>query len=249
MLALIAALALLAPVIAGATYPAKVARTGQTTCYDASGNVIDCSGTGQDGDWLAGVPWPNPRFTVNGDDVTDGLTGLIWAKNANLIPSRDPAFDTDYDISSTWQLPNDGFVTWQHALDYVAKLNNENYLNHNDWRLPNVNELESLANAQLFNPALPQGHPFTNVWSEGHWSSTSRADGTVDAWIIRMGEGAVISGSKSSSYCSVWPVRSGQCGALGNSVICLPKTGQTLCYKDNGTEFNRNLLWDGQNIN
>ena len=66
-------------------FPAEVARTGQTACYDASGAVVACAGTGQDGDLLAGAPWPDPRFSSNGDGtVTDSLTGLVWAQNANL---------------------------------------------------------------------------------------------------------------------------------------------------------------------
>ena len=53
-------------------YPANVWRTGQTVCFDASGNAINCAGTGQDGDTLRGVAWPAPRFTDNGDGtVTD----------------------------------------------------------------------------------------------------------------------------------------------------------------------------------
>jgi hypothetical protein len=40
-------------------------QTGQTTCYNTEGNVIPCAGSGQDGDIRAGVPWPDPRFTVN----------------------------------------------------------------------------------------------------------------------------------------------------------------------------------------
>ena len=52
-------------------------RTGQTTCYDVAGGVIACTGTGQDGDKLAGVTWPSPRFTDNGNGMlTDQLTGL-----------------------------------------------------------------------------------------------------------------------------------------------------------------------------
>lgn len=42
-------------------------KTGQTTCYNTSGAVIACPGTGQDGDIQVGVPWPNPRFTVSTD--------------------------------------------------------------------------------------------------------------------------------------------------------------------------------------
>jgi hypothetical protein len=37
-------------------------QTGQTICYDTDGAVVTCSGTGQDGDTRAGLPWPNPRF-------------------------------------------------------------------------------------------------------------------------------------------------------------------------------------------
>ena len=39
-----------------------VKKTGQTTCYDESGET-SCSGTGQDGDLQKGVTWPNPRFS------------------------------------------------------------------------------------------------------------------------------------------------------------------------------------------
>ena len=64
----------------------NVARTGQTTCYDSDGNVIDCAGTGQDGDIQAGVAWPSPRFVDNGDGtITDMLTGLMWLKDAGCL--------------------------------------------------------------------------------------------------------------------------------------------------------------------
>jgi hypothetical protein len=200
--------------IAGA-YPAEVARTGQTTCYDAGGAVTACTGTGQDGDILAGAPWPNPRFVDNGDGtVLDNLTGLVWAQNANL--------------------PNQ-IRNWQQALDYVEGMNagtNPN-LGYTDWRLPNLVELESLVNVQVFSPALPQGNPFTNVQSGAYWSSTSNANGTSGAWGMGTTTGNFGSYTKTSgSY--VWPVRAGQCGSLGNSVICLPRTGQTTCYDTGG---------------
>ena len=104
--------------------------------------MIACAGTGQDGEIQAGVAWPNPRFTdIGNGTVTDNLTGLMWTKDGNVMASRDPGFDTDGDTL------NNGAVTWQHALDYVAKLNTEAYLGYTDWRLPNVIELESLVHA------------------------------------------------------------------------------------------------------
>ena len=60
--------------VAGCTpLKALVERTGQTT------SIV----TGDDGDIQAGVKFPVPRFTVNGDGtVTDNLTGLIWLQDA-----------------------------------------------------------------------------------------------------------------------------------------------------------------------
>ena len=102
-------------------------QTGQTTCYNTAGEIRDCNGTGQDGDIRAGVAWPDPRFTVSGDCVTDNLTGLMWVGNADL--------------------PG-GTRNWQDALNYVAAINSGSGLcGHNDWRLPNLNEMESLVHA------------------------------------------------------------------------------------------------------
>ena len=67
------------------TFFAPVGRTGQTTCWDEDGVVIDdCTGTGQDGEHQAGAAWPSPRFTDNlNGTVTDHLTGLIWMQDLN----------------------------------------------------------------------------------------------------------------------------------------------------------------------
>ncbi len=158
--------------------------TGQTTCYDSSGNVISCPNTGQDGDTLAGVTWPSPRFTDNlNGTVTDNLTGLVWLKNANCFPER----------------------TWSLALsDCNGLANGSCGLSDGSiaggWRLPNVNELESLVNAQQSNPATwlrTQG--FTNVQSYYYWSSTSYANLIFEAWVVHMNNGNVFSNFKAST--------------------------------------------------
>ena len=77
---------------------------------------------------MTGAAWPEPRFEESGDQaIVDKLTGLVWARDAN---------------------PAGGPKTWQESLDFIKTLNGDTYLGRSDWRLPNVNELESLVNIQ-----------------------------------------------------------------------------------------------------
>ena len=89
----------------------QLPKTGQTECWDTNGNLIPCTGTGQDGEIQAGVAWPDPRFTVtycdasgpcsdqgvdcDGNDstdvITDNLTGLMWARDGmGIFPGKLP---------------------------------------------------------------------------------------------------------------------------------------------------------------
>jgi hypothetical protein len=195
------------PVRSGASASLTLPRTGQTACYDAFDAPIACSGTGQDGELQTGVPWPLPRFQDNSlitsadPTITDKLTGLIWAKDANVMPTRNPGFDLDS--------ADDGWVTWQHALDFVKKLNTENYLGHSDWRLPNSNELDSLVHReQRGYYTWLSGQGFTNIPFYGHWSSSTYALTADRAWGV---DGDM--GSK-TGYGYVWPVRSGPTGSM-----------------------------------
>jgi len=193
------------PVRAGAqAQPAQTWKTGQTTCYDAERNVIDCAETGQDGDIQAGVDWPEPRFEDNGDGtITDHLTGLIWLKNANCAGSR---------------------MNWNDALTYCNNLANGSCILTDgsaagDWRLPNKKELLSLIDYSRYLPALPQWHLFDNVQSSYYyWSATTNATDTDYAWDFSMGLGHVSHGSKSGSN-YVWPVRTGQGGSPNDAIL------------------------------
>jgi len=129
-------------------------------------------------------------------------------------------------------------MNWEEANKFIEKLNNKNYCGYSDWRLPTIKELYSLIDETQHNPALPQGHPFTNIKSDWHWywSSSTLAYNTDSVWIVSIHYGHVNSISK-SSYLRVWPVRTGQCEAAGNS----PR------FIDNGdgtvTDKNTGLMW------
>jgi len=167
-----------------------VPKTGQTTSY----------ATGDDGDLEPGVTWPGTRFTESNGTVTDHLTGLIWLKNAN-VPSATR--------------------TWATALTDVAQLNTDGTMNGNsagdtsnggshqtDWRLPTVQELQSLIDYGQYSPALPTGHPFTGVQSSYYWSSTTYAGLTSYAWRVYLDRGYVRYYPKGYAH-YVWPVRGG----------------------------------------
>ena len=155
--------------------------TGQTECFNTRGEVIECAGTGQDPDISAGQPWPVPRFSRQGREITDHLTGLIW-----LDPGESAG----------------RAVSWQQALDTVQQLKG-----HSEWRLPNINELESLVDASAHSPALPEEHPFTDL-RDGYWSSTTSFFEPDWAYALYLKKGAVGVGFKPDSGFYVWPVRS-----------------------------------------
>jgi len=161
----------------------SVPKTGQTTKY----------ADGDDGDLQKGVAWPDPRFTDNGDGtITDNLTGLIWLKNANCFEGR----------------------SWANAISDANGLADGDCgltdgSSPGDWRLPNVRELQSLVDYGRYNPALPSGHPFTNVQSSVYWSSTTTASNTSSAWHVYFGAGFVLYDHKDNFYCYVWCVRGG----------------------------------------
>jgi len=175
-------------------YPAPIWKTGQTKCYDTLGTEISCTGTGQDSDIQAGVAWPEQRFMDYGDGtVIDSLTGLMWTKDANAP-------------GSAGCNPEDT-KTWQEALDYVACLNSNNYLGYTEWRLPNRKELHSLTDFTQYNPALPAGHPFINVYNTYYWVSTTHVTTTSNAYMVYTDSGSVLYGNKPYKEVHVWPVR------------------------------------------
>jgi hypothetical protein len=159
-----------------------LAATGQRRCFDADGSVIDPAGSGQDGELRLGTAWPEPRFTLEETAVLDRLTGLRWRQNTDLCA---------------------GPVSWQQALDAVRSFDRDS---REGWRLPTINELESLVDAEHSDPALPPGSPFTGL-REGYWSSTTSYFETDWAWVLYMIKGACGVGYKPDASFHVWPVR------------------------------------------
>lgn len=123
------------------------------------------------------------RFECGDLGVLDKETGLVWSRNANH-----------------------GSMNWEDATDYCTNV--VIAWAKKGWRLPTREELASLIEDGMTNPALPSGHPFQNVQNEFYWSSTTNANTPGLVWGVYMSNGLVISvGTAIGHY--VWPVRGG----------------------------------------
>ena len=160
--------------------------SGQTSCWNGSGVVIPCAGTGQDGDTQAGAPL---SYTDNGDGtITDHNTKLVWEKKSS-----------DGSIHDV----NAGYA-WANAFAvHIAGLNAANFAGHDDWRLPNVRELQSIANYENFNPSVSS--EFNTACMPGattvltgscttaaqYWASSTSARAPTFAWAVIFSDGLV----------------------------------------------------------
>lgn len=164
-----------------------VMKTGQRSCFNENGVAVDCQGTGQDGDIQSGIAHPDNRFVEESQVVHDRSTGLTWMKSADIC--KEP-------------------VTWTSALSLVSEMNAGKEFGYNDWRVPNVVELESLTDLGRHSPALPVDHPFDDV-RDYYWSATTSMYDADYAWVLYFIDGAVGVGYKPLSEFYLWPV-SGQ---------------------------------------
>jgi uncharacterized protein DUF1566 len=164
-----------APVAIGTPSAMGLPATGQTKCYDRSRAEVPCDGAdcpGQDGLYHAGCPMEG-RFVDNGDGtVTDNCTGLMWQRDTG---------DVNGDGRSDEQDNSD----WCGALSYCEDLV---LAGHDDWRLPNIRELESLVDFSRVNPSID---PIFGMLPLSCWSSTPLAGNPDFAWFVSFSRGTI----------------------------------------------------------
>ena len=170
---------------------------------NVSRGILPKPGNGELDTDETGCSWPPTRFIDNGDNtVLDIFTGLMWTKDAR----------------------KNGQFTRGVQMNYCEDLV---FAGYDDWRLPNVTELCSLANyakSKVMVWLNSSATPFVNV-NGNYWSSTGGSAGGY-IWDSQGGYSTTL-GHFEKFY--VWPVRLGINNAL--TPKCQPlATGNTNEY-------------------
>jgi len=135
---------------------------------------------------------PADRFTDNNNGtVTDQQTNLMWKQCPEGMSSNGANDCIDTRLT----------FNWQSALQRVETVNGGSSvlnLGYNDWRLPNIKELESIVERQCEDPAINL-NIFPRTVTGGYWSSTAYALPGAGAWQIYFLYGAVTTTGQSGN--------------------------------------------------
>ncbi len=119
-------------------------------------------------------------LVMGGEAILDKETGLVWEKSPSNLTKH-----------------------WAQAIEYCTdKIKG----GRKGWRLPSVEELESIIDPVQSGPALPLGHPFDNVQVDIYWTITTRALNAAHAHFVAMNNGYAGYYDKTQFYYA-WCVR------------------------------------------
>jgi hypothetical protein len=115
------------------------------------------------------------RFTLilDGAAAKDNQTGLIWEQEPDRI----------HDV-------------WDAS---VARCQTKEVGGQQGWRAPSIDELKTLIDASQHDPALPAGHPFSNIRSEIFWTATPHPTDDIVAWQVSFFSGEPVTDQKSGT--------------------------------------------------
>ena len=144
-----------------------------------------------------GVTIPDNRFTTNCDGTfSDHLTGLTWFVPFQLYLS----------------------YTWIDALLAISDYNTNGFGGYNDWRMPNIKELQSLIDYGQNQPTLTSN--LHVAWNGAPvWSSTTKSNDWHYKYAVNFLDGTTILENYESAH-PVLPVRGGHCSGPQPKIEC-----------------------------
>lgn len=196
---------------------------------------------------LASPTWAAPPFTVNANGtVTDSGTGLVWDQCS--YGQTGAACAGGAALNGTWI---SGMVASRSANVGV-------YKGYTDWRVPNKNELDSLAKIDSYTAGVPtiDTSAFPGTLLDYYWTSSTEVRSPFNAHIVGFHNGMTYVADKSSTAL-VRLVRGGQftdlLGPAADMSITLVDapdpvaTGASLTYTvtvtNNGPDTATSVAW------
>lgn len=145
----------------------------------------------------AGQSGTSNNFVDNNDGtVTDTATGLMWQKATQAGPPK----------------------SWESA---IADCESLSLANHDDWRLPDRNELLSLVDFSRYNSSIDPSF-FPDTVLSYYWTSTTCAAVNSYAWLVYFCHGNILIWDKSIAYAYARAVRAGKSGSGSGSLPFIP---------------------------
>ncbi len=169
---------------------ALLKQTGQIKSYDAGGLEITNGSLQDDGYYQKGISPSYTRDNLN-NIVTDNITGLQWQDDTDVLSIFKPWITSaNYDICIGQNGQNQNIATCADtsgdtAATYCSTLQLGGY---NNWRLPTIDELMYIVDNSKTLPAI-DNTVFQNVNLGIYWTSSTKAGGENNAWIVHFGNG------------------------------------------------------------
>ncbi len=156
-------------------------KSGQTTVYAAGDNGTNQTGAAR------GYTGPTAHGTYTGDyTTTDNATGLVWKTCTQGLSGATCATGTA--VTLTWANASADVANGCNALNSANSGNG--YAGLKTWRLPTIQELETLSDYSRTNPSIDTT-VFPATLAKSYWSSTTFAAFTTNAWVVSFSSGEV----------------------------------------------------------
>lgn len=160
-------------------------KTGQFKSYDIDGNVVTDGSIKDDGYYQTGKA---RSWSRKNDVVIDNATGLEWQ-------------DGTYSIQKPWltQENYDSYNWYDTSGDTAATYCADLTLDSGGWRLPAIQELETLIDHYQADPSVTPGI-LNYIYLSRYWSSTTYIGAEQYAWYVSFDYGLTNGYDKFSNY-------------------------------------------------